>query len=173
MPVFYHIQGNRLTGMNTQSRGYRLPTEAEWEWLAKKAKRGRSTTYVWGNQTRIPTNAGNFGDESVSGNQLIFLQDYNDKNATAAPVGSFKVDRNGFFDLAGNVSEWVHDRYTNTIPDLTDTYTDYLGSQQGSMHVVKGGNYLTGRLRDLRAAYREVGDTPKATIGFRIARYDR
>jgi formylglycine-generating enzyme required for sulfatase activity len=173
LPVFYRIQGNRVVGFDPNSRGYRLPTEAEWEWLAKKAKRPRSTIYVWGNQSRIPVNSGNFADESSKANQLIFLEDYDDKQVGVAPVGSFSADRVGLHDLAGNVSEWVHDFYTTALPDTSKVHIDYLGAARGTQHVVKGGNYTSGRLRELRAAFREVGETPKPTIGFRIARYDQ
>jgi formylglycine-generating enzyme required for sulfatase activity len=173
LPVFYRIVANRVVGFDANSRGYRLPTEAEWEWLAKKVKRPRSTIYVWGNQTRIPSNSGNFADESSKANQLIFLEDYDDKQMGVAPVGSFTADRAGLYDLAGNVSEWVHDFYTTALPDDSKVHIDYLGAARGTQHVVKGANYSSGRLRELRAAFREVGETPKPTIGFRIARYDQ
>ncbi|MFC4701126.1 SUMF1/EgtB/PvdO family nonheme iron enzyme [Glaciecola siphonariae] len=172
LPPFYKVSGAKVTGFDTASTGYRLPTEAEWEWLAKKAKRSRSTVYVWGDQTRIPTNIGNFADESAKGNQLILLEQYNDGQAGLAPVASFKADRIGLFDLAGNASEWVHDFYTTALPDTQNVQTDYMGAPRGTQHVVKGGNYTSGRLRELRAAFREVGESAKPTIGFRIARYD-
>jgi formylglycine-generating enzyme required for sulfatase activity len=172
LPAFYRVRGEQVVGINPDSRGYRLPTEAEWEWLAKKSKRPRSTVYVWGNQTRIPRNNGNYGDQSIKGTQLIFLDDYNDQKAGVAEVGSFTADRSGMYDLAGNVSEWVHDFYVTALPDTSKVHIDYLGAPRGTQNVVKGGNYTSGRLRELRAAFREVGETPKPTIGFRIARYD-
>ncbi|WP_395339713.1 SUMF1/EgtB/PvdO family nonheme iron enzyme [Ningiella sp. W23] len=171
LPKFYRSNGDTIVGYDPGAIGYRLPTEAEWEWLAKKAKRARSTVYVWGDQTRIPTNAGNFADQSAKSNQLIHLQDYDDKFAGVADVASFKADRIGLYDLAGNVSEWVNDSYTTALPNTDIVHTDYLGASRGSQHVVKGGNYKSGRLRELRAAFREVGESPKDTIGFRIARY--
>lgn len=169
---FYVVRNGKVVGFNQNALGYRLPTEAEWEWLAKKAKRAQSTTYVWGNQTRIPTQSGNFADESAKANQLIFLKDYDDKNANVSEVGSFKADRNGLYDLAGNVSEWVHDYYATAIPDTDIVHMNYMGASRGTQHVVKGGNYTSGRLRELRGAFREVGESAKPTIGFRIARYD-
>jgi formylglycine-generating enzyme required for sulfatase activity len=173
LPPFYRFVNGRYAGVNRNALGYRLPTEAEWEWLAKKAKRATPTVYVWGNQDKLRPNQGNFGDKSVSSSQLIVLDDYNDGQAGAAPVGSYKADRAGLFDLDGNVSEWVHDLYTNALPDTSQAHTDYLGVAKGEAWVVKGGNFETGRLRELRASFREFSSSGKPTIGFRIARYEQ
>lgn len=173
LAVFYRFQNGRYVGVNASSNGYRLPTEAEWEWLAKKAKRAASTQYVWGNQEKLRDNVGNFADKTMSGKQLIFFDEYTDGKTGLAEVGSFKADRAGLYDLDGNVSEWVHDNYTNSLPDTSRLYTDYLGSPRGDAWVIKGGNYETGRLRELRAAYRDYSAIGKATVGFRIARYDK
>ncbi|EKE80635.1 SUMF1/EgtB/PvdO family nonheme iron enzyme [Idiomarina xiamenensis] len=172
LPLFYRIQGQQVVGVNAEARGYRLLTEAEWEWLAKQAGRSAATTFIWGNGERIPNHSGNFADQSLQGKQTFFLKDYNDGFTGKAPVGSFKADRVGLFDLAGNVSEWVHDRYTTNPPDTSVTHTDYLGPTVGQQHVVKGANYESGRLQELRNAAKIVGDGAAATIGFRIARYD-
>jgi formylglycine-generating enzyme required for sulfatase activity len=171
LPVFYLFQNGRYLGVNASSNGYRLPTEAEWEWLAKKAKRSVSTVYVWGNQEKLRDNIGNFADKTMSGKQLIFFDDYTDGKTGVAEVGSFKADRVGLYDLDGNVSEWVHDYYTNGLPDTSRTHTDYLGSPRGETWVIKGANFESGRLRELRGAYREYSASGKATVGFRIARY--
>ncbi|MEM0910558.1 MAG: PEGA domain-containing protein [Pseudomonadota bacterium] len=171
LPPFYTFRGNQVVGVDKASTGYRLLMEAEWEWLAKKANRQVGTTFVWGNGDRIPKDVGNFADESRKGQQPITLSDYEDGQAGVAPVGSFRADRLGLHDLAGNVSEWVHDRYTNSIPDLSFEYVDYAGPTSGELNVTKGGNFTVGKLRDLRTAYREPAGEAKDYIGFRIARY--
>ncbi|MDC0947767.1 SUMF1/EgtB/PvdO family nonheme iron enzyme [Gammaproteobacteria bacterium] len=168
---FYQFNNGQLSGFNAQSSGYRLPTEAEWEWLAKKAKRSVSTVYVWGNTERIPNRAGNFADTTAKGSVTFHFKNYNDGYATKSPVGSFKIDRLGLYDLAGNVSEWVNDHYTNNPPDTSVTVTDYMGASRGSGYLYKGGNYRSGRLADLRGAFRETEKTRDPTIGFRVVRY--
>lgn len=173
LPVFYKFANGRYLGVNENSRGYRLPTEAEYEWLAKKSKRAVSTMYVWGNNETLRNNYGNFADKARKTKQLIVLDDYEDKFVDVAAVGSFKADRNGLYDLSGNVSEWAHDKYSNRLPDMTSTHTDYLGMNVGDAWVIKGGSFETGRMRELRAAFREFGTSGKPNLGFRIARYDR
>ena len=169
---FYRIVNGRLLGFDKSSKGYRLPTEAEWEWLARKANRATATRYVWGNSDRIRNNTANFADKSVASTSQFVLDKYDDGFAGVAPVGSFKADRAGIFDLAGNVKEWVHDFYTNTSPNTRDVLMDYTGPARGQQHVVKGASFKTGKLKDLRAAKRIIGDGPQENIGFRIARYE-
>lgn len=171
LPVFYRFSGARYVGVDVNSTGYRLPTEAEWEWLARKTKRALETIYVWGNEQKIPKQAGNFADESLKSTRTFYLKQYDDGYSGKSPIGSFKADRAGLYDLAGNVSEWVHDNYTNAAPDLTKVRRDPLGASRGVGHAYKGGNYQSGRLTELRGAYREPATDKAVTLGFRIARY--
>lgn len=170
---FYTVQGNRVNGIRANSTGYRLLTEAEWEFIAKHNRRAARTTYVWGNEERLRAQQGNFADSALQGQQPFFFRDYQDGFAGKAPVGSFKAERAGFFDLDGNVREWVHDSYTLSVPNTTDVQQDYVGpAQNGQSHVVKGASFKSGRLKELRASIRAEGSAPADDIGFRIARYE-
>ena len=169
---FYIIQNNRVVGINKNARGYRLVTEAEWEFIAKLNRRSSPTTFIWGSSEHIRDKQGNFADTSLRGQQTFILSDYNDGFAGKAPVGSFKAERGGFYDLDGNVREWVHDFYSVTPPDKSTVHTDYLGVSNGTSHVVKGASFKTGRLKNIRASVRFGESTPGDDIGFRIARYN-
>lgn len=169
---FYIIQGERLSGIRANSNGYRLPTEAEWEYIAKHNRRAARTTYVWGNEARLRVKQGNFADKALQGQQTFVFRDYEDGFAGKAPVGSFKAERAGFFDLDGNVREWVHDYYAVNAPDTEQVQMDYFGVSRGQGHVVKGASFKSGRMKELRASIRAEGSGPEEDIGFRIARYN-
>ena len=172
LPPFYITNNNIVRGYNTNSTGYRLPSEAEWEWLARYANRSASTLFIWGNQTTLPKNVGNLADESAKNNVAFYIPNYNDGYPKLAPVGSFNRDRAGLYDLVGNLSEWVHDVYSVEMP--SQPLQNPLGmanntSQSG--HVVKGSSWRSGTLSELRSAYRQRAVGKSDSIGFRIARY--
>ncbi|MCF4010662.1 PEGA domain-containing protein [Rheinheimera sp. UJ63] len=169
---FYIMQGERLRGIQANSNGYRLLTEAEWEFIAKHNRRAARTTYVWGNEERLRAKQGNFADKVLQGQQTFIFRDYEDGFAGKAPVGSFKAERAGFFDLDGNVREWVHDYYALNTPNTEEVQRDYLGVSNGQGHVVKGASFKSGRMKELRASIRAEGSEPEEDIGFRIARYN-
>lgn len=167
----YTIQANQLLNINTRSNGYRLLTEAEWEWLARKAGRAERTRFVWGNDTVIPKNAANIADESAKGNVSAYVPRYNDGYAGIAPIKSFSREQSGLYDMGGNVSEWTHDSYSLTVPKPDRVYQQNLDTATDSMHVIKGANWRSGSLTELRASFREGLQQPRDDLGFRIGRY--
>ncbi len=170
LPVFYRLEQDVLRGINPNSHGYRLLTEAEWEWLARRAKRPARTVFPWGNEFRLPPKAGNIADESVRGTLPSFVPNYTDGHAGLAPVRSFPPEASGLYDLTGNVSEWVHDTYSPVTRGQNGA-VDPLGPPPGNRHVVKGSSWRSGNLSPLRAAYRDGLSVRRDDVGFRIARY--
>ncbi len=168
---FYEIQNHQLRGFHTASDGYRLPSEAEWEWLARKAAKSRQSKFTWGDATTIPAKSGNIADEYAKGKTTHYVPNYSDGYAGVAPVGSYPADKNGLYDLTGNVSEWVHDVYSLLPPDGQKTEVDPLGKNTGDTHTVKGSNWRSGTITELRASFREGASTGRDDIGFRVARY--
>ena len=167
----YRLEKGKYRGFNASADGYRLPTEAEWEWLARKAGRARQTVFHWGDYAVVPKDAGNVADESARGKARFYIPNYTDRYADLAPVKSYPAESSGLYDLFGNVSEWVHDYYSLVPPRKGETWTDPMGDTSGYQHMTKGSNYLSGNLTEIRPAYRGPTEEPAKTIGFRVARY--
>ncbi len=168
---FYQIKGGRLRAVNSRSDGYRLLSEAEWEWLARKAGKASQTIFPWGDESVVPPMAGNIADESANGVTRFYVANYTDGYTRIAPVGSFKAEASGLYDLAGNVSEWVHDVYSLAPPSEGVVAVDPLGPGFGGPHVIKGASWGSGTRTQLRASFRDGLAGHRNDVGFRVGRY--
>jgi formylglycine-generating enzyme required for sulfatase activity len=168
---FYNTVNGQVTGFDMHSDGYRLLSEGEWEWLARKAGKSKQTIFSWGDDTVIPLKVTNVADESAKGRVKFYVPNYNDGYSAVAPVGSFNRESSGLYDMAGNVSEWVHDVYSIVPPPAGTIVTNPLGQQHGDAHVVKGANWRSGTITTLRPAFREGLTAGRDDVGFRIGRY--
>ncbi|MDE0412196.1 MAG: PEGA domain-containing protein [Gammaproteobacteria bacterium] len=151
--------------------GYRLPTESEWEWVARVRQDGTLKKYAWGSEFPPVERFGNYADRSAAGILSATIGDYDDGFAAASPVGSFEANSLGIFDLDGNVAEWCHD-YHSVYPALSEeSYVDPTGPESGSKHVIRGASWMRSTLANTRLSYRDQDNTPRMDVGFRIARY--
>jgi formylglycine-generating enzyme required for sulfatase activity len=167
----YQFSGNTLTAINSSADGYRLLTEAEWEWLARKADRAQQSRFVWGDSQTIPENAANIADVSAKGSVTVYVPRYDDGYAGVAPVMSMKREQSGLFDMGGNVSEWTHDAYTLIPPRATTAQPHQLDTNLTASRVIKGANWRSGSLTELRASYRDGKTEGSETLGFRLGRF--
>ena len=146
-------------------------TEAEWEWLARKAGRNQKTTFPWGNSNTIPPNSGNLADESAKGFVSSFIPNYRDGHAKKSEVGLFQANSVAIHDLAGNVSEWTHDTYSLKPPPENQVEIDTLDREASLRRTIKGSNWRSATLTELRSAWRDGSEHARDDLGFRLARY--
>lgn len=151
--------------------GYRLPTEAEWEWVARFNGGGGARRYPWGAEMPPPPGAGNFADQAAKGIVPNVLADYDDGYPVTAPAGKFAASPLGIYDLGGNAAEWVNDRYTIYGANLPTEAVDPAGPESGRYHVIRGSSWRDSSIAELRLTYRDFGDQGRLDVGFRIARY--
>ena len=172
LPAAYEQKGGTWVLVQPVNTGYRLPTEAEWEFVARHPGPGsRSQRYEWGDSLPPPAGIGNLAGQEASAEMPKVLEGWNDDYVVVAPPAKFRANAFGIFDMTGNVSEWVHDAFVSF--EVNAGGVDPVGPSgtTGSRRVIKGSNWRTTLFADLRAAWREGADAPSQDVGFRVARY--
>jgi formylglycine-generating enzyme required for sulfatase activity len=167
---FYRTERGKVVGIDPAATGYRLPTEAEWEWAARQVGDVEvdELRFPWGNNLPPPDRHGNYADRSVAHLVGRIIFGFNDNHIVSAPVGSFKASPIGIHDLSGNVAEWVNDFHE--IP-TSDPVSDPLGPATGQYHVIRGSSWMHGTITELRLSFRDYGSEGRQDLGFRIARF--
>jgi formylglycine-generating enzyme required for sulfatase activity len=153
----YTVNGTNVT-WNSNANGYRLPTEAEWEYACRA---GTTTPFSTGNN--ITTNQANYNGNYPYNNNAKGT--YRQKTTA---VGSFAPNPWGLYDMHGNLYEWCWDRYGAY---SSNAQTDPRGASSGSNRVMRGGGWGFSA-HDLRSAYRsKIDPSSRAySIGFRVVR---
>jgi formylglycine-generating enzyme required for sulfatase activity len=148
-----------------ESRVYRLPTEAEWEYVC----RGGTTTRFWCGEemTNLPLVANVHDQSSRQAIRSNFeAGEWDDGYPFTAPVGRFKANPFGVYDILGNVYEWCHDHYD---PDYyqKSPAMDPQGPESGETHVVRGSGWVS-RPFTPRSARRRHYPQARMFVGFRV-----
>jgi len=143
--------------------GYRLPTEAEWEYSSRA---GTSTMFSFGDDPDRLHQFGNYCDQACQRAWRDSTQV--DGHAFTAPVGSFEPNAWGLYDMHGNLWEWCWDWWA---PFEAPPLVDPQGPLSGSLKAERGGCWEVGP--DMcRQAYRHYvePDQKRSYLGFRIVR---
>ena len=164
----YTIDGENVT-WDRSANGYRLPTEAEWEYAARAG-----TTTPFNTETSIGAEEANFyGHYPYLIEENYFSQSNletkpGEYRQTTIAVGSFEPNKWGLYDIHGNVGEWCFDYYGAYDTENTDNPS---GADTGTLRVNRGGGW-NDYAKHMRCAYR-ASTTPSqgmSNIGFRIVR---
>jgi formylglycine-generating enzyme required for sulfatase activity len=134
--------------LNTKTNGgYRLPTEAEWEFACRA---GTTTAYSYGDRLTI--------SDANSGGSAGSIK----------AVGNYKPNSFGLYDMHGNVWEWCEDWYADY---PAGAVTDPKGAATGKVRVLRGGSFNVVESIN-RSSYRGYYSPTRRTdgIGFRLAK---
>lgn len=143
--------------------GYRLPTEAEWEYAARA---GSDTPFA-------------FGDKLLFGRQAVYKPEEEDPYgvggdlhrlpALPEEVGRRQESSFGLQDMHGNVAEWCWDWYQTTYPAGAEVRLDPTGPADGDRRVVRGGSYaLPATACRSAARFSLRPDSRRPDVGFRV-----
>jgi formylglycine-generating enzyme len=147
-PVYTLLPGSAT--WDPRADGYRLPTDAEWEYACRA---GSLTMFAAGGRVRDLERTAWFG-----GNARGRTRDVATRQANAW----------GFFDLHGNVWEWVWDLYAN-LPDLSPTNVESPGL--GPDRTIRGGSWYTGPAACRTTNFCRIDPVFRSNdLGFRVAR---
>lgn len=166
-PAYTVADGGAAVSWNRAASGYRLPTEAEWEFAA----RAGSTTPFYSKKVPGADDVNFYGHYPYQIEQNYFNDSVLETRpgvyrGTTVAVGSFAPNPNGLYDIYGNVGEWCFDYYADY---GTSAQTNPTGAASGTRRVYRGGGWNDFG-KNLRSAYRAAAEqnAPLFNVGVRL-----
>lgn len=154
-----------------QANGYRLPTEAEWEYAArgglpgKRFPSGDKISHQHANYHGSKFIDYDLSQREGSPSALMSSPPY------TAAVGSFQPNEFGLFDMAGNQAEWCWDFYDSNYGTSAQAQSNPHGPRVGKNCVVRGGSWRhTAEQARCASRLSMPGDMPAPYVGFRVVR---
>lgn len=168
-------QKERADGDLNPHQSYRLPTDAEWSAAVTKFK------FPWGSQWPPLEGTANLcGEENIADAQaagFAVLKGYRDKFPRTAPVGTFSINPNGLFDMAGNVQEWCSDWFRKEMnsEEFRRKHSFFNNDGGGQTYrVLRGSHWLDRDPGRIASATRSFYNPQLrvVTVGFRVVLAD-
>jgi formylglycine-generating enzyme required for sulfatase activity len=159
----YVVTDQKSVEWDRAADGYRLPTEAEWEYASRA---GTSSIYCFGDDPARLYLYANYCDMSCS--HTWRDTEHSDGFINTAPVASFEPNAWGLYDMHGNVWEWCWDWY---VPFGEERLVDPSGPLEGRFKAERGGCWQVGP-EMCRQAYRYYAgpDEKRTYLGMRVVR---
>ncbi len=158
LPSVYAFEEEQWSVVDLHNGGYRLPTEAEWEY----ACRAGTVSRYW--QGELLTSK----DANFDARKPLPDTPRASSPGEPVPVGSYPPNPWGLFDMHGNVAEWCWDYYAEDYPESA---TDPVGPPSGAMRVYRGGSWFNSALFCRTATRNRLPeDAQRDFVGFRVVR---
>lgn len=163
---YYIIEGATIS--TNHNEGYRLPSEAEWEFACRS---GTTTAYQSGDDAEKLVAFGNVWDGTARGKHPKWgvAISAHDGYAYTSPAGRFAANAFGLYDMHGNVWEWCNDWHDIYYYE-TSPADDPRGPVSGRERVYRGGSWIS-HASECRSATRFGGKPSEwfVSLGFRVA----